>query len=181
MTVPNSVRMGLSIVGATLVISLTGCASPANRGAMVPQTLSTDRQHPFSVRVQTGGGSDTGAMDSSNISDADLKAAIEDAVLRNKVFKSVVQGNDGDYELSVRVTSLTKPLIGFSFTVEMEAAWSLVKISDRSVVIRKSVKSSGTATASDSLVGVTRLRMAVEAAARENISQGLQAVSATKL
>lgn len=148
---------------------------------MVPQTLGTTQTHPFSVRVQSTGGSDTGAMDSSNIADADLKSAIEDAVVRNKVFKSVVQGNEGDYELSVRVTSLTKPLIGFSFTVEMEAAWSLVKLSDRSVVMRKSVRSAGTATAGDSLVGVTRLRMAVEAAARENISQGLQAVSATKL
>lgn len=148
---------------------------------MVPQTLGTTQTHPFSVRVQSTGGSDTGAMDSSNIADADLKSAIEDAVVRNKVFKSVVQGNEGDYELSVRVTSLTKPLIGFSFTVEMEAAWSLVKLSDRSVVMRKSVRSAGTATAGDSLVGVTRLRMAVEVAARENISQGLQAVSATKL
>lgn len=181
MTILNRAWMGLSSVGVALIISLTGCASPATRGAMIPQTLSTDQQHPFSVRIQTSGGSDTGAMDSSNISDVDLKAAIEDAVVRNKVFKSVVQGNDGDYELSVRVTSLTKPLFGFSFTVEMEAAWSLVKVSDRSVVMRRSIQSSGTATAGDSLVGVTRLRMAVEAAARENIGQGLQAVSATKL
>lgn len=181
MIIPNGIRAGLGITAVALAISLTGCASPANREAMVPQMSGNTQTHPFSVRVQSSGGSDTGAMDSTNISDADLKAAIEDAVVRNKVFKSVVQGNDGDYELSVRVTSLTKPLMGFSFTVEMEAAWSLVKLADRSVVMRKSVKSSGTATAGDSLVGVTRLRMAVEAAARENISQGLQAVSATKL
>ncbi|CAI07050.1 hypothetical protein [Aromatoleum aromaticum] len=177
----NTIRTGLAVTAATLALSLIGCASPANREAMVPQALGTTRTHPYAVRIQSSGGSDTGAMDSSNISDVDLKAAIEEAVVRNKVFKSVVQGKGGDYELSVRVSNLTKPLIGFSFTVDMEAAWSLVKLSDRSVVMRKSVKSSGTARASDSLVGVTRLRLAVEAAARENISQGLQAVSAMNL
>jgi hypothetical protein len=120
-------------------------------------------------------------MDTSNIADDDLKAAIEDAVIQSKLFKKIVQGKDGDYELSVQVSNLTKPLIGFSFTVEMEAAWSLVKLSDRSVVMRKSVKSSGTASVGDALAAVTRLRMAVEAAARENIRQGLTAVAGLAL
>ncbi|NML26832.1 hypothetical protein [Zoogloea dura] len=177
----NHICKHVAAPAAALALLLAGCASPANRQAMIPQVLGPLQTHPYSVRVQSSGGSDTGALDSSNISDADLKSAIEEAVVSNKVFKSVVQGKDGDYELSVRVTSLSKPIIGFSFTVDMEAAWSLLKVSDRSVVMRKSIKSSGTATAGDSLVGVTRLRLAVEASARDNISQGLQAVSALKL
>ena len=38
-------------------------------------------------------------------------------VIQSKLFKTVVQGSDGDYELSVRVTSLSKPLFGGTFTV----------------------------------------------------------------
>ncbi|MFA5242822.1 MAG: hypothetical protein WC029_03410 [Sulfuricella sp.] len=175
------IRSTLLAVMALVVLALTGCASPANRGAMTPQGIVVSKHHPYTLNVQTGGGSETGAMDSSNISDADLKAAIEDAVMQSKLFESVIQGAGGDYILSVRVTTLSKPIFGATFTVEMETAWSLTKAADRSVVMRKSVKSSGSATMSDAFAGVTRLRMAVENAARENISQGLKAVAELSL
>ena len=159
-----------------LALILGGCASPADRSAMTPQNLTVSKHYPYSLRVQTSGGAETGAMDSSNVSDADLKAAIEDAVVQSKLFKAIVQGSNGDYELSVRLTTLSKPVFGGTFTVDMETAWSLTKASDRSVVMRKSVKSSGVATMGDAFAGVTRLRMAVEAATRNNIEQGLKAV-----
>lgn len=174
-------RFSPLLAAGILALTLTGCSSPANRAAMTPQDVVVSKHHPYSLSVQTGGGADTGAMDSSNISDADFKAAIEDAVGQSKLFKSVVQGNGGDYELIVRVTSLSKPLFGATFTVEMETAWSLTKLSDRSVAMRKSVKSSGTATMGDAFAAVTRLRLAVEAAARDNISQGLKAVAEQNL
>jgi hypothetical protein len=61
--------------------------------------------------------------------------------------------------------------------VTLETGWSLVKTSDKAVAMRKAIKSAYTAALSDSLIGVTRLRLAVEGAVRDNISQGLQAVS----
>ena len=79
------------------------------------------------------------------------------------------------------ITQLNKPTFGLSFTVEMEAGWSLTKVSDKSVVMRKAIKSSHTATMSDAAVGVTRLKMAVEGAARNNIAQGLQAIAELNL
>ena len=184
MSSPLHSRPGLTKAPLMVLLAslwLAGCASPANREAMVPTDINTARPHPYSVSVLTSGGADTGALDSSNITDDDLKAAIEQAVTQNKVFKSVVQGKNGDYELSVRVTRLTKPLFGMTFTVEMEAAWSLTKIADRSVVLRKSINASGSAGAGDSLIGVKRLRLAVEAAARANIAEGLKAISTLTL
>lgn len=169
------------LAALALTLILGGCASPADRAAMTPQNLTVSKHHPYSLGVQTGGGAETGAMDSSNVSDADLKAAIEDAVVRSKLFTTIVQGSNGDYELSVRLTSLSKPVFGGTFTVNMETAWSLTKTSDRSVALRKSVKTSGTATMSDAFAGVTRLRMAVEAATRNNIEQGLKAVAELNL
>jgi hypothetical protein len=169
------------LAAMAIVVTVTGCSSPAKREAMTPQALTISKHHPYSLGIQASGGSDTGAMDSSNISDADLKAAIEDAVVQNKLFKSIVQGSGGDYELSVTVTSLSKPLFGTTFTVQMETGWSLSRTSDRSVVMRRAVKSSGTATMGDAFAAVTRLRLAVEAAARDNISQGLASIAELNL
>lgn len=170
-------RYGGFIVAA-IVLVLAGCASPASREGMALQSPVFGKQFPYSVRVQTSGGSETSALDTINISDSDLKAAIEDAVVQSKLFKSVVQGKDGsDYELNVRVIYFSKPIFGGTLTVEFETAWSLIKVGDRSVVMRKSVKSSGTVTMSEAFAFVTRARLAVEAAARENIRQGLMAIS----
>jgi len=172
-------KLLLALAASALILG--GCAAPADRSAMTPQNLAVSKHYPHSLGIQTGGGRETGAMESSNISNDDLKAAIEAAVTQSKLFKTVVQGSNGDYELNVSVTSLSKPLFGGTFTVEMEAAWSLTKTSDRSVAMRKSVKSSGTATMSDAFVGVTRLRMAVEGAIRNNIEQGLNAIAELNL
>lgn len=164
-------------VASILVLHLAGCASPASHEGMTAEAVAVSKKLPYSVSVETKGGSETGAMDSSNISNADLKAAIESSIVKSSLFKNVVQGKNGDYDLTVSVTDMSKPIFGMSFTVEMETAWSLIKRSDNSVAMRKVIKSSHTATMSDAVVAVTRLRLAVEGAARTNIAQGLKAIS----
>jgi hypothetical protein len=164
------------LAASILILLLAGCAAPANREAMSPQDFTANKHFPYSLQVHSSGGAQTGAMDSSNIADADLKASIEDAVIRSKLFKSVVQGSGGDYELTVAVTSLTKPIFGGSFTVELETAWTLSKLADHSIVMQKAIQSTGTASMGDAFAGVTRLRMAVERAAQDGIRQGLTAI-----
>ena len=162
---------------ALAVAGLAGCAAPAQKENMEAAPLKSARKMPYSVAVDTRGGAETGAMDSSNVSNGDLKSAIESSITKSSLFKSVVQGRGADYELTVTVTQLSKPVFGGAFTVTLETGWSLVKVSDKSVVMRKAVRSEHTATMSDSFVGVTRLKMAVEGAVRKNISDGLQAIS----
>ena len=174
-------RYNVFLVASALVLILTGCSSPAKREAMIPQGVVASKNYPYSLNVQTSGGSETGAMESSNISDADLKAAIEDAVVQSKLFASIIQLKSGDYQLSVRIINLSKPVFGATFTVDMETAWSLIKTADNSVVMRKSVKTSGKANIGDAFVAAVRLRLAVENAARENISQGLHAIAELNL
>lgn len=160
---------------------LTGCATPASREGMVPQHAASGRHFAHSINVQASGGNDTGALDSSNISDGELKAAIEEAIVRQKLFAGVIQGDSSDYSLNVRVINLTKPLFGTTFTVELEMAWSLVRNADHHPILRKSIKSSGSASMSDAFAAATRLRLAVEAAARANIEAGLREISASNL
>jgi hypothetical protein len=166
------------VVVAAAVAGLAGCAAPAHRENMAVEAVATTKKLPYSVKVEARGGADTGVMDSSNVANADLKAAIETSIAKSNLFRQVVQGPGGDYELMVTITEMSKPVFGASFTVKMEAAWSLVKASDKSVVMRKVVKSENTASMGESIVAVTRLRLAVEGAVRKNIAEGLQAISA---
>jgi len=121
------------------------------------------------------------ATTGSNVSDADLKAALEASITETRVFREVVQGRSGDYELTVSVTQLSKPMFGFSFTVEMEAGWTLTRVSDGRQVWRKAITSTHTVSANAAFAGATRLRMAVEGAAKANISQGLAEIGGLAL
>lgn len=168
-------------VAVLALAGLSGCASPANRQAMTTGDLATTKKFPYSVAVRIAGGDETGAMDSSNVSDQDFQAAIEESIIQTNLFQRIVQGKDGDYELSVTIVHLNKPIFGATFTVDMEASWVLVKASDRSIAMRKSIRSTHSATFGDALVGVTRLRLAVEGAARKNIEQGLKDIAALTL
>ncbi|MFA7292464.1 MAG: hypothetical protein WC023_09475 [Rhodocyclaceae bacterium] len=176
----NRSILGLALT-IVVVVALSGCASSANREGMTAQGVTVAKYHDQTVAVKTAGGSETGAMDSSNIEDADFKAAIEESIKNSKVFRSVVQGKDSDYELAVSIVQLDKPVFGLTFTVNLEASWVLVKQSDRSVVMKKSIKSTHSAGFGDAAVAVTRLRIAVEGAAKSNIEQGLQAISTLTL
>jgi|GraSoiStandDraft_51_1057287.scaffolds.fasta_scaffold226889_2 hypothetical protein len=171
---------GLAIVAAALVLG--GCAAPADKQAMtVSKTVVVAKKHPYAVGVAVRGGSETTTTTSSNIADADLKAAIEGSIRETQVFREVVQGRNGQYELAVNVVQLSKPSFGFSFTVDMEAGWTVTRVSDNQVVFRKAINSTYTASASDAFVGATRLRLAVEGAAKANIAQGLAAIGAVDL
>ena len=63
-----------------MTVILGGCATGAGRDAMSTGAMQVARKHPHSVSVDARGGSDTGAMGSSNISDADMKAAIGNTI-----------------------------------------------------------------------------------------------------
>jgi len=73
-------RIALALALAAGAAVLAGCAAPAQKESMAPVALVPAKKHPFTVRVEPRGGAETGAMDSSNVSNADLKAAIEAAI-----------------------------------------------------------------------------------------------------
>jgi hypothetical protein len=184
------VRTVAAAAAAAIVVLLQGCAAPASRQGMTataPQAGSSPaprlalKQRPFSVSVTTSGGQATGAMDSSNVGNDDLKAAIEASIRDSKAFREVVDGPGGQYQLAVNIIQLNKPMFGMSFTVELEAGWSLSRGDDRQVVMRRVVRSSHTATMGDAFVGATRLRLALEGAVRGNIAQGLRAIDEAAL
>ena len=174
---------GVFAAGAVVAaLALGGCAAPADRQAMTAgKGVVVATQHPYSVTVAATGGTETGALDSSNIANADLKAAIESSIKETRVFKYVLQVQGGQYELVVSVISLSKPSIGFSFTVDLECGWTLTRVSDRQVVLRKAFSSTYTASATAAFAGAVRLRLAVEGAAKANIEQGMKEIGSLSL
>jgi hypothetical protein len=167
-------RASFALGLAALFALLGGCATPADRQAMTLDKVSlAGKQHASAVAVTVRGGAETAVNSSSNISDADLKAAIEASIRETRLFREVVQGRSGQYELAVNVIQLSKPTFGFSFTVDMEAGWTLTRVGDGQVVFRKAIPSSHTVPANAAFAGATRLRLAVEGAAKANILQGL--------
>jgi hypothetical protein len=178
----NARRQAAAAASIVFVLLAAGCATPADQKAMtVAAPVAAGKQHPASVAVTTSGGAGTGAMESSNISNADLQAAIESSIQQQKLFREVVKGKSGDYDLSVSVIQLSKPSFGLTFTVDLEAGWTLTRASDRKVMYRQSLTSSGTAGVGEAFAGVVRLRLAVEKAAQANIAQGLKAIAALDL
>lgn len=172
----NRIRGG--IIALIPVLVLAACATAAKSTSMQAPEVKLERQYAYSVSVKVSGGQETGAMDTTNISNSEFKAAIEESIRKSGLFKSVVpSGGEGDYRLTVMVAKVDKPAIGFTFTVNMDAGWTLVRSSDRAVVMRQLIRSSNTATTGDAFVGASRLQMAVEGAAQNNIELGLRALS----
>lgn len=165
----------------TLLGLLSGCASPVSKDAVTVRDIAPVNRHQQAVSVTTRGGNETTALGSSSISDSAFAQAIEESILKNEIFTSVVNAENADYLLNVTIVEMSKPTIGFNFTVKMEAAWSLVNAETREVKLRKSISTEYTATMGEAVVGVTRLRLAVEGAVKENIRKGLAEVSTLEL
>jgi hypothetical protein len=172
----------LALAGVlSVAVLVSSCASPANPAAMEVSTPRVQlKKNDYSVNVSVTGGQETDALSSSNISNADLKAAIEASLTKSGAFQRIQAAPDAQYELTARIIELSKPSLGFSFTVELEIGWSLLRTRDKAVLIRKAIRSTHTTGMSESFAGVTRLRMAVEGAVRKNIDLFIQEVTGSE-
>ena len=160
---------------------LGGCATGASYEAMVPPTVTAVKKHPQSVSVEVSGGQETDAMGKSQVSNESFAQALEQAITQSQTFAQVTKGAGQQYKLSVVIAGLDQPSFGFSFTVKMEAGWTLKRADTGATVWQESIRSEYTAGAGDAFAGVVRLRMATEGAARNNISQGLSKISQLNL
>jgi hypothetical protein len=157
-------------------VLLTGCAALTHEG-MVPTTFEITKKHSQSVSISVTGGKEGGMQ----ISDATFMKALADSIAKSQTFSRVVEGKGGDYFLTVSVFNLEQPAFGFSFTINMEAGWTLQRVNDGTIVWQESIKSTHTATVEDAFVGAKRMQLATEGAARNNIKQGLAKISQLRL
>ncbi|UPT61961.1 MAG: hypothetical protein M0D54_16425 [Hyphomonadaceae bacterium JAD_PAG50586_4] len=160
---------------ALSVAACAGGARPENIAASVQPAASFDASHQLHEALavrNVQGGSDTNPLWMSNISDEQFRAGLEQS-LRNAGLLADSPAL-ARYEVVASLQDLRRPMAGLDMTVTMTVRYSLVPIGGGEPIFDEVVSASGTGRMSDAFVGVERLRIANEAAARENISEFLR-------
>lgn len=155
------------------IVLFSGCVPMASKEGSIAHNIPNLTTHQNTLAVSAHSGNE-------NITDEDFTKAIEQSIVENSLFTKVINGSGSDYLLEVAMISMEKPSFGVDFTVNMEAAWSLKDQSNK-IIMRKSIKSSHTATFGDAFAAQVRIRLAMEGAIRENIRLGLLDISTLKL
>jgi hypothetical protein len=159
---------------------LTGCATGSKPDAMVATPVAVVHKSASDVAIAVSGGKETSKAGASQISSDAFGQALRDSISKSGLFAKVSEGGSR-YKLNAFIGKVDQPMFGFSMTVKMEVSYTLVDTQTNKSVWSQNVSSTYTAGAGDAFAGVTRLRLANEGAARDNISQVLQAISALKI
>jgi hypothetical protein len=179
---PRNLSSSILLLVCVFAALLSGCAAaPAKHEGMIPTAFETAGKHSKTVSVNVQGGQEAKLSNPNQISDEAFTQALVDSITKSQIFSSVVQGKGADYLLTVTLFNLEQPLVGLSFTVKMEAGWTLQRADSGAIVWQESIKSEHTATLGDAVVGLTRRRLATEGAVRDNITKGLAKISRLKL
>jgi hypothetical protein len=161
---------------------LAGCMSAPTYEGMVAGDVVAPRQHTGSVDVVVTGGADAEHPDATSISNEAFAKALADSISQSKVFARVTQNGSGtDYRLTVMIAGLQRPLAGFTMTSRLEAGWTLQRVSDGKVVWQEVIVGIASKTVNDAFAGATRARIAMEGAAKKNITNGLEKISMLEL
>jgi len=163
-----------------LVLSLSGCAFPATKDGMVLTNYTAPKQTGEKIFVkESTGGSITLPFWRSEIPNDNFTEAVKESLLNSKVF-SALSSNWGDaWGLEIEISDVKQPLSLFDCTVITNVKYVLYSKGVK--VLETSIQESGTATPSDTIIGVQRQRIANEFSARANIKKFIEVLSNSKL
>lgn len=153
--------------------ALGGCSTAATTEGMIPTSFETVNAHAKTVRVSVTGGQESVALGKPQITNGDFTQALVVAIGKSRTFAKVIEDkNQGaDYLLTVTLFSLDTRVFGRRF-VKLEAGWTLRHGGSGTIVWQESILSE------DNQGDVIA---ATEAAARNNIANGLAKISKLKL
>lgn len=167
----------ITVLAVVLAASLSigGCATQATSQSMtVPATVSSVRANSklkglISVS-EVRGGKDTNPLWLSQVSNDGFKQALEQSLaLTGYLAKS----GEAKFNLDAELVSLDQPVFGLSFDVTSSVTYRLISSSEIKTI---PVVAVGTATFSDSWVGVERMRIANEKSIQKNIQELINAL-----
>lgn len=156
------------------LMALAACATPSRPEAMIlgatPGLIASsgDLGYHSVTSVIVSGGSETNPMWTAQVSNQDLKTALEGSLAA-----AGYMGSDGrPMIVTANMIELNQPMVGLDMSVTSRIQYSVT--SDGRLVFNDTVAATGTATMGDAFVGVERLRLANEKSIQENIKQFLQ-------
>lgn len=164
------------------ILLLAGCASPARvdkmTAATVSETLRTIGNSPLKENVavlEVRGGKETNPIWMSNVGGRDFQIALEASLKAAGLFAENTQA--GKYHLKADLTKMDQPFAGFDMTVTAHVRYELFDSTTGKSIFTKDISTPFTAKVSDAFMGVVRLKIANEGAARANISQFIDEIS----
>lgn len=160
---------------------LSGCATPAASRAMVPETATAEKTHPYSVNVEVTGGRATEPTGTPQISNDNFDQAITETLSKTKTFARVLSEKTGNYELNVIIFNVHQPSSEGSASVTLETGWTLTSRLTGSVVWQKALRSTYTASSDSDITFIGRLKKATEGAAKDTIKQGVTEIARLSL
>lgn len=165
-----------ALLAFALFGGIAGCANVAATN-MVPESFGSAKRFDKTTQVVVD---TTKANDHFKgwVVDAEFKTAIEQSLLKAKVFKDVRQAADSDYQLRVTVTSIGN-FWGLEARVAVNTTWEIIDVMRQTPIWKDVVQSEGVATVGDALGGATRVKIMYEPALKENVSKGIGQLSAS--
>jgi hypothetical protein len=159
---------------AVLALFAPGLAACATQQAMTVAGGTVANPSPkyrnaIAVR-SVSGGQVINVLTVPGVANEPLKEALESTLAANGY---LAQSGTPKFYLDAEIKNLDQPLIGFTYDVTADVTY---KISGAGPVAAYPVKTTGTASFSDSPLGADRIRIANERAMHENIKQFLQAL-----
>ena len=170
----------LSIASLLLIATvLSGCASPARVDQMMvagtPAQRISQTPHKNNIAVKdVTGGKETNPMWVSNVGNSEFEQALEGS-LRNA---GLLSGGKqlGKYVLVAHLEKVDQPFGGFNMTVTATVNYMLVERATGKEIMNQRISLPFTASMSDALSGVERLRIANEGAVRANLTKLIEEI-----
>jgi hypothetical protein len=164
-----------------LLVLLAGCSVAARPAAMVPDTVAAARPAGArpSVALDVTGTEGDEIVNATLIRTRDFQQALGDALVRSGLFTIATNGTP-DYRLRVEAKA-SAPAAGFNMTARVGGGWKLQDARTGRVLMDDFLTGSHRATVGDAFVGTTRVRLALEGAARDFIRQGLERLGRVEL
>ncbi|HVV34615.1 MAG TPA: hypothetical protein VHC73_15415 [Vitreimonas sp.] len=166
----------IAALGAVLM--LAACASGARPERIVATNVvqfdAGDPMHASMSVEQAQGGSETNPMWMSNLSNESFRAGLE-ASLRNA---GLLADGSPRFHVVANLQNVDRPMAGFDMTVTTTVRYTVTPVDGGAPIFDDVVSASGTAHMGDAFMGTERLQMAIEASARENITEFIRRLRA---
>jgi hypothetical protein len=147
---------------------LQGCASGATVTGMTSSKANAAAKLRFPGNISVAdaeGGKQTNPLWTSQVGSQEFEDALTGSLKNNGMLAS----GQGAYVLKPTLQRLQQPLFGMDFTVTADVLYVLKDAASGKDVMYETISSSHTATISDAVAGIKRLRLANEGAIRNNI------------
>ena len=169
------------LVGA---MAIGGCASGATaEGMTVKAMTAAGRVAPSDVAKtltidEVVGGSQTHPLDLPQIDNDSFKTAL---ALSLRDAGLLAEGSGARYRVTATILILTQPREGIDMTVGATIRYRLTDTKNGAIVFEDEIVANHTARLGDAAIGVTRMRLATEGAARKSIAMFIEKVKAGKV